>query len=108
MCTLGAKPEDIRAAVGPSIGICCFETDADVPEAVDRWLGPGSGTYYFKNSGKFAVDLKKANAIRLLSLGVKNEHIDISDECTMCSHEKYWSHRYTHGKRGVQCAVIVL
>ena len=54
------------------------------------------------------MDLKKANAIRLLSLGVLNEHLDISDECTMCSHEKYWSHRYTKGKRGVQCAVIVL
>lgn len=108
MRLLGAKPENIRAAIGPSISVCCFETDADVPEAIDRWLGPGSGTYYLKSSGKFVVDLKKANAMRLLSLGVLNEHLDISDECTMCSHEKYWSHRYTKGKRGVQCAVIVL
>ncbi len=108
MCSLGAAPENIRAAIGPSISVCCFETDADVPEAIDRWLGPGSGTYYLKSSGKFVVDLKKANAIRLLSLGLLSEHMDLSDECTMCSHEKYWSHRYTRGKRGVQCAVIVL
>ena len=108
MCSLGSRPEDIRAAIGPSISVCCFETDADVPEAIDRWLGPGSGTYYLKSNGKFVVDLKKANAIRLLSLGLLSEHLDISDECTMCSHEKYWSHRYTRGKRGVQCAVIVL
>lgn len=108
MRSLGSKPENIRAAIGPSISVCCFETDADVPEAIDRWLGTGSGTYYLKNNGKFTVDLKKANALRLLDLGVANEHIDISGECTMCLHEKYWSHRYTKGKRGVQCAVIVL
>ena len=108
MRALGSKPENIRAAIGPSIGVCCFETDADVPEAVDRWLGPASGIYYLKSNGKFVVDLKKANAIRLMSLGVANEHLDISEECTMCSHDKYWSHRYTRGKRGVQCAVIVL
>ncbi|MBQ6371885.1 MAG: peptidoglycan editing factor PgeF [Oscillospiraceae bacterium] len=108
MQLLGAKPENIRAAIGPSISVCCFETDADVPEAIDRWLGPGSGTYYLKSNGKFTVDLKRANALRLISLGVARDHIDVSDECTMCSHEKYWSHRYTRGKRGVQCAVIVL
>ncbi len=108
MCSLGAKPENIRAAIGPSISVCCFETDADVPEAIDRWLGPGSGTYYLKSNGKFTVDLKKANAIRLMRLGVPEENLDISDECTMCLHDKYWSHRYTKGKRGVQCAVTVL
>lgn len=108
MCLLGAKVENIRAAIGPSISVCCFETDADVPEAVERWLGPGSGTYYLKSSGKFTVDLKRANALRLLSLGVPEGNIDISEECTMCLPDKYWSHRYTKGKRGVQCAGIVL
>ena len=54
------------------------------------------------------VDLKEANARRLVMLGLKRENIDISDECTMCSHEKYWSHRYTKGQRGSQAAFIVL
>ena len=36
---------------------------------------------------------------------VPAEGIDISEECTYCSHEKYWSHRYTKGKRGGQAAV---
>lgn len=39
MCALGARPENIRAAIGASIGKCCFECDDDVPEAVKRYLG---------------------------------------------------------------------
>ena len=108
MRLLGASPERIRAALGPSIGGCCFETDADVPDAVDAWIGPGQDAWRKRDDGKYLVDLRKANAIRLLSLGLLLERIDISEECTMCSHDKYWSHRYTRGKRGVQCACIVL
>ena len=54
------------------------------------------------------VDLRAANALRLIQLGVLPENIDISDECTYCCHDKYWSHRYTHGQRGSQAALIVL
>ena len=54
------------------------------------------------------VDLRLANKKRLLQLGLKEENIDLSEECTYCSHDKYWSHRYTKGKRGSQGAVIVL
>ena len=58
--------------------------------------------------GKTMVDLRAANARRLMQLGLKEENIDISDECTYCSHDKYWSHRYTRGNRGGQAACIVL
>ena len=108
MCSLGAKPERIRAALGPAIGGCCFETDADVPQAVEAWIGKTPGVIHRRDDGKYLVDLRKANIVRLLSLGVPAEQIDCSEECTMCSHDKYWSHRYSRGKRGVQCACIVL
>ena len=58
--------------------------------------------------GKTMVDLRAANARRLVQLGVLPENIDVSDECTYCRHDKYWSHRYTHGQRGSQAALIVL
>ena len=41
-------------------------------------------------------------------LGVPEGQIDVSDECTFCQHDKYWSHRYTKGRRGIQAAGIVL
>ena len=109
MCALGAKPESIHAAMGAAIGRCCFETDDDVPEAVEQYLGGETeGLFDRRADGKTMVDLRAANARRLIQLGLKAENIDISQECTMCSHEKYWSHRYTKGRRGSQAAAIVL
>ena len=106
---LGARPENLRAAFGPAIGRCCFETDGDVPAALERYLGGDTaGLFDRRADGKFMVDLRAANARRLLQLGLRPENIDVSDECTMCSHDKYWSHRYIHGERGSQAAVIVL
>ena len=109
MCALGAKPESIHAAMGAAIGRCCFETDDDVPEAVEKYLGGETEDLFDRRAdGKTMVDLRAANARRLIQLGLKAENIDISRECTMCSHEKYWSHRYTKGRRGSQAAAIVL
>lgn len=109
MCALGARPESIHAAMGAAIGRCCFETDEDVPRAVERYLGGDTeGLFDRRADGKTMVDLRAANARRLRQLGLKAENIDVSQECTMCSHEKYWSHRYTKGNRGSQAAVIVL
>ncbi len=109
MCALGAEREKIRCALGPAIGKCCFETDDDVPDAIEAWLGGETeGLFARRADGKTLVDLRAANTRRLCQLGVRAEHIDISDECTFCSHDKYWSHRYTKGQRGSQAAAIVL
>ena len=35
------------------------------------------------------------------------EHIEISSECTMCSPDRFWSHRITGNNRGSQGAIIV-
>ena len=109
MVSLGAKPECIHAALGPAIGRCCFETDDDVPNAIEAYLGGETeGLFDRRADGKTMVDLRAANARRLVQLGLMAENIDISDECTFCSHHKYWSHRYTKGNRGSQAAVIML
>ena len=109
MCALGAEAAAVRAAIGPSIGACCFETDDDVPQALEACLsGDTAGLFRRREDGKTLVDLRGANARRLIQLGLRPENIDISTECTVCCHDKYWSHRYTKGDRGSQAAVIVL
>ena len=112
MCALGAEPESICAAMGASIGRCCFETDDDVPDAVKKYLGCDAEEFFDRRpGGKTMVDLRAANAMRLRQLGLRAENIDVSHECTMCSHEKYWSHRYTQRMgqgRGSLAAGIVL
>lgn len=112
MKALGAEPGNVRAALGPAIGRCCFETDSDVPEAISAWLGGDTdGLWDIMPNGKHMVDLRAANARRLVQLGVSEENIDVSGECTFCSHDRYWSARYTgkHGlQRGSLCAGIML
>ena len=54
------------------------------------------------------MDLKGLNAKRLENAGLDPEHIAVSADCTCCLPEKYWSHRYTHGERGSQAAMIAI
>lgn len=110
MCAAyGTQPEDIRAAIGPGIGACCFETHEDVPNAMTESMGASAlHCIQVLPTGKFHVDLKALNAKRLEGAGLAPEHIAVSADCTSCLPEKYWSHRYTHGQRGSQAAMIAL
>ncbi len=103
----GSEPKNIFAAIGPGIGQCCFETGCDVPEAMAKTL-PNAMDFVKpgKVSGKFMVDLKGINRALLIRAGVPAENISVSDECTMCLHDKYWSHRFTGGERGSQASII--
>lgn len=101
----GAKPENICAAIGPNIGFCCFETDADVPEAMVAALGETAKKYIRSENGKYYVNLKAINAEFLRRAGVTQ--IDISEACTKCENTRFWSHRITGVNRGSQGAIIV-
>ena len=101
----GCNPGNIRAAIGPNIGFCCFETDRDVPDAMVAALGEDAKPFIRPNGEKYYVNLKEINALWLRKAGV--EHIEISDACTVCRPDIYWSHRVTRGERGSQGAVIV-
>lgn len=101
----GCKPEDIRAAIGPNIGFCHFETHADVPDAMIAAFGEDVLPFIRKAGEKYYVNLKEINALILRRAGL--QHIEISEECTMCRPDRFWSHRITGDKRGSQGAVIV-
>lgn len=103
--SFGSRPEDIRAAIGPNVGQCHFETDADVPEAMVAAFGDEVKQYIEKRGEKFFLDLKAINALILRRAGVR--HIEISGACTMCQPNRFWSHRVTRGDRGSQGAIIV-
>lgn len=104
----GCVASDIRAAIGPGIGPCCFETDADVPQAMEAALGAGARPFITQKGERYQVGLTGINQALLLEAGVTVDHVDLCGECTCCLHEKYWSHRYTHGLRGSQAAAIML
>lgn len=107
MCTeLGCKAENLRAAIGPCISQCCFETDADVPEAMLAALGNEAECAIRPVGEKYYVNLKALNALWLQRAGVRQ--IDLSDDCTACQPERFWSHRRVGNQRGSLAAVIML
>ena len=101
----GCESANIRAAIGPNIGACHFETDADVPEALITAFGPEVEAFIRRSGDKYYVNLKEVNALILRRCGVR--HIDISRDCTVCENHRFWSHRYTKGQRGSQGAIIL-
>ena len=102
----GCVRENIQAAIGPSIGKCCFETDWDVPQAMLDALGPKAVTAFVQKGEKYYVDNKFCNALWLQRAGVG--WLDISPECTKCQPDRYWSHRNHGGNRGSMAGIIML
>jgi len=102
----GCSPADIKAAIGPCISKCCYETDRDVADAMRETLPDAADDCLTRSGDKYMVDLKEANRLLLARAGLID--IEVSDECTSCHSDKYWSHRKTRGQRGSQAAVITM
>ncbi len=98
------RPENIMIAIGPSIRGCCYEVDHDVLSAVRQ--ATGEGEYFSEKSHKYCLDLAAANKYQALSMKIPESNIWISDECTFCSNEKFYSYRYARGPTGRQGGFI--
>lgn len=109
MCSdYGCNRRDILAAVGPSIGPCCFEVDAPVYEAFSRMKEFDGGCYQARPGGKFHIDLWEVNRRILQASGISPEHITVTDLCTRCRPDVFWSHRATGKDRGSLAGFIAL
>ncbi len=99
----GTRPEDVVAAIGPSICQDCYEVSEDVADAFYReFHGPGHGEAILlsKGNGKYQLNLWRANQIVLEEAGVLPEKIQVTDICTCCNPAYLFSHRASQGKRG--------
>ena len=105
----GTKPEDVYAAVGPSICQECYEISEDVAEHFyQEFEGHGEEILINKGYGKYQLDLWKTNKIVLLEAGIKPEHLAVTNVCTCCNSEVLFSHRASQGKRGNLAAFLML
>ena len=108
---LGAKASCIRVAIGPCIHACCYEVGEDVNNAVAENLGGEMAERFVipsRKEGKYTCDLASINRELLIRRGILAENIEIIDECTCCAPEKFFSHRYSGGKRGTMLNVIFI
>lgn len=106
----GSNPENIIAAIGPSICQDCYEVSEDVIVEFQNHFDKKywKDLYYKKENGKYQLNLWKANEIVLEEAGVLKEHIAVTNLCTCCNHETLFSHRASQGKRGNLAAFLAL
>ncbi len=102
----GSKPQDILVGIAPSIGKCCFEVDTPVLEAFEQMAVFDKDCYTEEGNGKHRIDLWEVNRRVLIQSGVKAENITVTDLCTKCHSDVFWSHRVTGGDRGSLAAFI--
>jgi len=98
-----SNPKDIIAGVAPSIGRCCYEVEWNVAkhfEAIED---------AYENKGeKQMLDLPHINKLQLLNAGLTKEHIEMSNICTACDVENYFSYRKEGGCSGRFMSMIGL
>ncbi len=101
----GARAERIVAAIGPSIGPCCYVIDEARAATIRERLGPDAAdTLRTDGAGRIVFDLWAANAQQLAQAGVRS--IERSDRCTQSGGSDLWSHRREAGRNGTGLGVI--
>ena len=101
----GSTPEHMIAAVGPSIGACCYQ----VGEELRGEFEPG---LFARRAGGLWLDLWEANRRQFVAAGLAAEAVTVLQECTSCARvgqaRKYFSHRAEKGLTGRSLAVIAV
>ncbi|MDR7543284.1 MAG: peptidoglycan editing factor PgeF [Armatimonadota bacterium] len=88
----GSRPADLIAAVGPSIGPCCYEVDAAVMAGFSAWPWRGD-VFVARRLGRWMLDLWEANRRQLVGAGVRPEAVSMVRLCTSCHRGLFFSHR---------------
>jgi len=105
----GAKPENMLAAIGPSIGGCCYEVDERVLERVRPLLSSLGQEHDYQaedgvlrdvSEGRAQLDLKLLNRHLMIKAGILPSRIELSTWCTGCRTDLFFSHRTENGGTG--------
>ena len=105
----GTRAEECVAAVGPSIGACCYAVGEEVRAAFARRSDAESVAA--DGVGQWRLDLWEANRRQLVAAGVAEAQISVLGECTACARDaagrrQYFSHRAEKGVTGRMLGVI--
>ncbi len=103
----GSEPGNIKAAIGPAIGSCCYPTSVDVAQKLSATVSDAKAFIVYDGDEKQPrPDLKAVNAMQLLEAGVGE--VDVADLCTACLPSVFYSHRQSGGNTGRQGAIAQL
>jgi len=99
----GSLAKDIVAGIAPSIGACCYEVGDDVAKHFSNIQRA-----YIQKNDKYMLDLPTINKKQLLSSGVKEENIEMSNICTACNVTSFFSYRKEAGCSGRFMSIIAM
>ena len=107
MTQLGARASDIRAAMGPSIGQCCFEVDAELGDRFSREIAGARNHTRAGRPGKAVIDLRAVVRDQLERAGLAPANIASIGPCTRCAPDRFFSRRAAGGTiTGLQMSFI--
>jgi YfiH family protein len=122
-----SDPKDLLAAIGPTIGGCCYEVGTEVAADFSAKFSNASEFFDELRTGdepnplqwlnmmppghqpppnKVLLDLKKANKLQLLEAGVRDQNIFVSDLCTSCDVNRLFSYRKEGATSGRLLSVV--
>jgi polyphenol oxidase len=112
----GSRPADLVAAIGPSIGACCYEVGSELVDAfaaagherylIDRWFAappPPRGSH---ERSTLRLDVAGSNRDQLVLAGVPDEQIHLSGLCTAMHLDVFTSYRAEKDQAGRLVAAI--
>ncbi len=100
----GSRPGELLAAIGPSIGPCCYGVG---DELRDQFAGrfPYAGDLFSPRAGGWQLDLWEANRRQLLHAGLAEAGVWSMRTCTACHVDRFFSHRKEQGNTGRMLAI---
>ncbi|MFQ5587084.1 MAG: peptidoglycan editing factor PgeF [Thermodesulfobacteriota bacterium] len=104
----GSTPDEISAAIGPSIGPCCYEVAEKTARLFFATPFQGKDILVTSGAGRWKLDLRKANRTQLVKNGVKEGNISVSNLCTSCSTDLFFSHRREGSPTGRQLSFVLM
>lgn len=104
--TCHIAPESLEAALGPSIGPCCYDVGDDVVEPLRARWGNLAEACIEPSAGVFHLDLRRLNRAMLAETGLPSERIFEVGPCTSCAADEFFSYRRERKETGRQMSII--
>lgn len=99
----GSHPQDLLAAIGPHMGVCCFEVGKDVGDLFEKEFGRESVVC---SDEKLFADMQYGILKQFFEMSIPAQQVTVSDLCTYCREDLFYSHRRDHGKTGAMACLL--
>jgi YfiH family protein len=102
----GTRVDDVHVVLGPAIGPCCYDVGEEVVEAWRQTAGADADEALAMDGERHRFSVTAANALLLNRAGVRAANTEVSDICTKCDGDHWFSHRGQGAQTGRFGAMI--